>query len=182
MDNNYNWHLQFRERRLLKAGLGEKEGPFYPHLWGCGTCLLDSEANYTACKTSDWLKHFLDWRRDKDWIKCTLRKTPYMLKADTHEGFCSRIMLQRHTPGAKLLRVYQRFHGYTSSSRVTCRLPREQNFHPAKCSTILNRLNIWEQAPGANWANLKTLPRVYWHVQNEPGACSGSKTPRVYRP
>ena len=60
--------------------------------------------------------------------------------------------------------------------------PREQNFHPAKCSTIFNRLNIWEKAPGANWANLKTLPRVYWHVQNEPGACSGSKTPRVYRP
>ena len=59
--------------------------------------------------------------------------------------------------------------------------PREQNFHPAKCSTILNWLNIWEQAPGANWANLKTLPRVYWHVQNEPGACSVSKTPRVYR-
>ena len=26
--------------------------------------------------------------------------------------------------------------------------PREQNFHPAKCSTIFNRLNIWEQAPG----------------------------------
>ena len=60
--------------------------------------------------------------------------------------------------------------------------PREQNFHPAKCSTIFNRLNIWEQAPGANRANLKTLPRVYWHVQNDHGACSGSKTPRVYRP
>ena len=60
--------------------------------------------------------------------------------------------------------------------------PREQNFHPAKCSTIFNRLNIWEQAPGANWANLKTLPRVYWHMQNEPGACYGSKTPRLYRP
>ena len=28
--------------------------------------------------------------------------------------------------------------------------PREQNFHPAKCSTILNRLNVWGQAPGAN--------------------------------
>ena len=28
--------------------------------------------------------------------------------------------------------------------------PREQNFHPAKCSTIFNRLNTWEQAPGAN--------------------------------
>ena len=47
---------------------------------------------------------------------------------------------------------------------------REQNFHPAKCSTIFNRLNIWEQTPGANWANLKTLPRVYWNGQNEPGA------------
>ena len=58
--------------------------------------------------------------------------------------------------------------------------PWEQNFHPAKCSTIFNRLNIWEQAPGANWANLKTLPRVYWHLQNEIGACSGSKTLRVY--
>ena len=55
--------------------------------------------------------------------------------------------------------------------------PREQNFHPAKCSTIFNRLNVWEQAPGANWANLKTLPRVYWQVQNDPGACSGSKNP-----
>ena len=52
---------------------------------------------------------------------------------------------------------------------------REQNFHPAKCSTIFNRLNIWEQVPGANWANLKMLSRVYWHVQNEPGACSGRK-------
>ena len=37
------------------------------------------------------------------------------LKADTHEGFCSRSMLQGHAPGTKLLRVYQRFHGYTSS-------------------------------------------------------------------
>ena len=26
--------------------------------------------------------------------------------------------------------------------------PRKQTFHPAKCSTILNRLNIWEKAPG----------------------------------
>ena len=37
-------------------------------------------------------------------------------KADTHKGFCSQSMLQGHAPGAKLLRVYQRFHGYTSSS------------------------------------------------------------------
>ena len=53
--------------------------------------------------------------------------------------------------------------------------PREQNFHPAKCSTIFNRLNIWEQAPGANWANLKTIPRVYWHVQNELGGKESNK-------
>ena len=37
------------------------------------------------------------------------------LKADTPEGFCSRSMFQGHAPGAKPLRVYQRFHGYTSS-------------------------------------------------------------------
>ena len=38
------------------------------------------------------------------------------LKADTHEGFCSRVMPQGHAAEAKLLRVYQRFHGYNSSS------------------------------------------------------------------
>ena len=37
-------------------------------------------------------------------------------KADTHEGFCSQRMVQGHAAGAKLLRVYQRSHGYTSSS------------------------------------------------------------------
>ena len=94
------------------------------------------------------------------------------LKADTHKGFCSRSMLQGHAHGAKLLRVYQWFHGYTSCSGA--------EFSPAKCSTIFNRLIIWEKDPGENWANLKTLPRVYWPVQNEPGACSGNKTPRVY--
>ena len=50
-----------------------------------------------------------------------------MLKADTHERFCSRIMLQRHTPGAKLLLVYQRFHGYTSSSGE--KFPRRKMLH-----------------------------------------------------
>ena len=60
-------------------------------------------------------------------------------------------MIQGHAPGAKLFCVYQQFRG----------APREQNFHPTKCSTIFKRLNIWEQAPGANWANLKTLPRMY---------------------
>ena len=54
--------------------------------------------------------------------------------------------LHGHAPGAKLLGVNQRFHGYTTSSGAS----REQNFHPAKCSTIFKQLNIWEQAPGAN--------------------------------
>ena len=46
----------------------------------------------------------------------SLRSFQLAIKADTHEGFCSRSMRQGHAPGAKLLRVYQRFHGYTSSS------------------------------------------------------------------
>ena len=41
-----------------------------------------------------------------------------LMKADTLEGFCSSIMLQGHAPVAKVLCVYQRFHGYTSSSGV----------------------------------------------------------------
>ena len=40
--------------------------------------------------------------------------------------------------------------------------PREQNFHPAKCSTIFNRLNTWEQAPGANNAPSCVLTRAKW--------------------
>ena len=67
-----------------------------------------------------------------------VQSKPCSLKADTHEGFFSRSMLQGHAPGAKLLRVYQRFLGYTSLILYL----REQNFHPAKCSTIFNRLNI----------------------------------------
>ena len=40
----------------------------------------------------------------------------FFLKADTHEGLFSRSMLQEHASVAKLLRVYQRFRGYSSSS------------------------------------------------------------------
>ena len=40
--------------------------------------------------------------------------------------------------------------------------PREQNFHPAKCSTIFNRLNTWKQAPGANNAPSCVLTRAKW--------------------
>ena len=69
---------------------------------------VDSRANND---TDDDTNHrVLCW----SWVK--LFFTPQRVKADTHEGFCSRSMLQGHAPGAKLLRVYQRFHGYTSSS------------------------------------------------------------------
>ena len=83
-----------------------------------------------------------------------------MLKADTHEGFCSRIMLQRHTPGAKLLRVYQRFHGYTSSSRAE--FPPRKMLHDIKQVKYLGassrgKLSELENAPScvltrAKWA------------------------------
>ena len=92
------------------------------------------------------------------------------IQVDTHEGFCSLSMLQEQSSSV------------CTNDFMGILLPWEQNFHPAKCSTIFNQLNIWEQAPRANWANLKALPGVYWHMQNETGACSGSKTPRVYRP
>ena len=86
-----------------------------------------------------------------------------LLKADTHEGFCSQSMLQGLT-------LREQSSSVSTNDFMGILHLREQNFHPAKCSTIFNRLNIWEQAPGANWANLKTLPRVYWQVQNKPGA------------
>ena len=56
------------------------------------------------------------------------------------KGFFSWVLLQRHSPEAKLLRVYD-FTGVINSGG--------QNFHPAKYSRTLNRLDIWEQVPGA---------------------------------
>ena len=73
-----------------------------------------------------------------------------LLKADTHEGFCSRSMLQGQAPGAKLLHVYQRFHGYTLSSGA--------EFPPRKM--LHDMLNTWEQAPGANNAPFCVLTRA----------------------
>ena len=107
--------------------------------------------------------------------KWTRKRTTFLHKRPIHTrdfapGACSRGTLQEQSSSV------------CTNDFMGILHPREHNFHPAKCSTIFNQLNIWEQAPGANLASLKTLPRVYWHVQSEPGACSGSKTPRVYRP
>ena len=57
------------------------------------------------------------WLLTVDFLHAT-RSNVYALqfKADTREGFCSLSMLKGHAPEAKLLHVYQRFHGYTSSS------------------------------------------------------------------
>ena len=71
-------------------------------------------------------------------------------KAYTHEGFCSRSMLR------------EQISFVCTSDFVGTLHPREQNFHPAKCSTIFNRLNIWEQAPGANWAPSCVLTGSKW--------------------
>ena len=119
-----------------------------------------------------YIRIILLWRLALSFPPKVFLLSPEYLKANTHKRFCSWSILQGHTPGAKLLRVYQPFHRYTSSLGA--------EFPP----------NIWKQAPWANWANLKMLPRVYltWSklpqydpscalaVQNEPGACLGSKT------
>ena len=72
------------------------------------------------------------------------------LKADSYEGFYSRSMLQGHDPGAKLLRVYQRFHGYTSSSRAE--FPPRKMLHDIKQVKYLGassrgKLSELENAP-----------------------------------
>ena len=92
------------------------------------------------------------------------------LKADTHEGFCSRSMLQDH---------FARVSTHEGAL-----------FAPGACSQVFNRLNIVEHFCGVEIL----LPRMkYTHEivgthggallpERAPGACSGSKTPRVYRP
>ena len=69
-------------------------------------------------------------------------------KADTHEGFCSRGTLREQSSSV------------CTNDFMGILHPREQNFHPAKCSTIFNRLNTWEQAPGANNAPSCVLTRA----------------------
>ena len=93
-----------------------------------------------------------------------------IIKADTHEGFCSRSMLQDH---------FARVSTHEGAL-----------FAPGACSQVFNRLNIVEHFCGVEIL----LPRMkYTHEivgthggallpERAPGACSGSKTPRVYRP
>ena len=96
----------------------------------------------------------------------------HSLKADTHEGFCSRSMLQGHAPGAKLLRVYQRFHGYTSSSGA--------QFPPCKMLHDIEQVKCLGASSRGKLSELENAPSCVL-TRDVPGACSGSKTPRVYR-
>ena len=96
-------------------------------------------------------------------------KTTYQpLKADTHEGFCSRSMLQAHFEPVSTHEGAQ--------------------FAPGACSQIFNRLNIVEHFAGWKFCWMKyTHEIVGTHgaallPERAPGACSGSKTLRVYRP
>ena len=83
-------------------------------------------------------------------IRFRVRTKPQTATVNTHEGFCPRSMLQGHTLGAKLLRVYQRFHGYTSSSRAE--FPPRKMLHDIKQVKYLGassrgKLSELENAP-----------------------------------
>ena len=74
-------------------------------------------------------------------------------------------------PGHLLRPIHTRDFAPGACSRGTLR---EQS--SSVCTNdFMGILHPREQAPRANWANLKTLPRVYWHVQNEPGHAPGAK-------
>ena len=91
------------------------------------------------------------------------------VKADTHEGFCSRSML---------LRVYQRFHGYTSSSGAE--FPPYKMFHDIQAvkylgSSSRSKLSELENAPSC----LLTLAKWAWSMLREqnPSCVSAFKLP-----
>ena len=99
------------QHRKIKTGIKIKQNASVP--CEC-SCLWDVALKF--------------WLLTVDFLHA-MRSNVYKLqfKADTHEGFCSRSMLQGHASGAKLLRVYQRFHGYTSSSGA--QFPPRKMFH-----------------------------------------------------
>ena len=83
-------------------------------------------------------------------------------------------MLQGHAPGAKLLRVYQRLHGYTSSSGAE--FPPCKMLHDIKPVKYLGassrgKLSELENAPSCALTRAKWA----WSTLRE-------QTPRVYRP
>ena len=101
--------------------------------------------------------------QQEEWsIHTTLHtwKQSSFLKANTHQGFCSRDTLQEQSSSMCKNNFMVLIHS------------QEQNIHHVKFLATLNRLNIWEQDPGANRTNLKMLPRVYHNMKQAPILCS----------
>ena len=115
---------------------------------------------------------------------CKQTSTPQTIKADTrtHEGFCSRSMLQAH-----FARVSTHEEAFSSSLN----LPREL------APKYLTCLISWSILRGGNSA-LEVTCRLLSRMkctheivgtyggallpERAPGACAGGKTPRMYRP
>jgi len=102
--------------------------------------------------------------------RCMLAIRSFLCKSRYTRGFFSRGTLREQSSSV----CTNDFMGVIHS--------REQNFHPAKRSTALNRLHSWGQDPGANWTDLKTLPRVYHNMEQAPTLCSPLCTSRANWP
>jgi len=104
-------------------------------------------------------------------LSVNVYKNPLRVKAGTHEGACSWNMLPNHAPGAKLPRVYQRFHAK--------KIVAQQNF----CSRVLlHWIKLVKYELGSKLQEQICRGSVLreqapWCVptwQNDPGACCGS--------
>ena len=96
------------------------------------------------------------------------------VKADTHEGFCSRSMLQAH-----FARVST--HEEAFSSSLNCPRTLLPNIRLVKCrgafcgvEILLPRMKYTHEIVGKHGGALL--------LKRAPGACSRSKIPRVYWP
>ena len=63
-------------------------------------------------------------------VSLSVSTNPSQVKGRYTRGICSRARLQGHAPGAKLLRVYHRFHWYNSSSGA--KFPPRKMLHDVK--------------------------------------------------
>ena len=83
---------------------------------------------------------------------------------DFAPGACSRGTLREQSSSG----VYQRVHGYTSSSRA--------EFPPRKMLHDIQPVKYLAESARGKLSELENAPScVYWHVQNEPGHAPGAK-------
>jgi len=93
--------------------------------------LVPAVMNKTCYLDSFWLQAIMVCH-----FRIGLPPSPLPLKADTHKGFCSWSMLREQSSSVCTNDFMGTLH------------PREQNFHPAKCSMIFNWLNIGSKLLG----------------------------------